>query len=68
MFVVYSFRFNVINNIPGEKEMLENGNGLGKTDALLLQKIEELTLYLLQLKNENQDLKARLDNIEKNHK
>ena len=34
-------------------------------DALLLKKIEELTLYMIQLKNENEDLKARLNNIER---
>jgi hypothetical protein len=34
-----------LENIPGEKEVLENGISLGEMNAKLLQKIEELTLY-----------------------
>lgn len=37
-----------LSNIPSEKEVLENGINLGKMDAKLLQKIEELTLYIIQ--------------------
>lgn len=51
--------------IPSEIEVLDKGVNLGEMDALLLKKIEELTLYMIQLKNENEDLKARLNNIER---
>ncbi|WP_281923955.1 hypothetical protein [Flavobacterium collinsii] len=34
-----------LENIPSEKEVLENGISLGEMNAKLLQKIEELTLY-----------------------
>ncbi|MFB9110342.1 hypothetical protein [Flavobacterium gyeonganense] len=34
-----------LENIPSEKEVLENGINLGEMNAKLLQKIEELTLY-----------------------
>ena len=34
--------------VPSTKEISESGNDLGKTDALLLQKIEELTLYIVE--------------------
>jgi hypothetical protein len=58
--------------VPSAKEVEENGLDLGKMDATLLQKVEELTLYLIdgnkekdalktevsQLKKENQELKA----------
>ncbi|MBL7727911.1 MAG: hypothetical protein JNM68_09500, partial [Dinghuibacter sp.] len=34
--------------IPAAAEMVKEGNDLGKTDALLLEKIEELTLHLVE--------------------
>lgn len=51
-------------DIPSEAEVQENGISLGEMDALLLQKIEELTLYVIDLKEENQELKARIDLLE----
>jgi Asp-tRNA(Asn)/Glu-tRNA(Gln) amidotransferase B subunit len=44
--------------IPSEKEVLENGYDLSEMDAKLLQKIEELTLYVIDLKKEINQLKA----------
>ncbi|WP_461630290.1 hypothetical protein [Labilibaculum euxinus] len=41
-------------DIPSAKEMKEDGVGLAEMNKLLLQKIEELTLYVIQLKNENE--------------
>ncbi len=35
-------------DVPSEKEVLQNGIDLGKMNATLLQKIEELTLYLIE--------------------
>lgn len=43
--------------IPSAKEVEENGINLGEMDAKLLQKIEELTLYVIELKKEIEDLK-----------
>ena len=37
--------------IPSAKEMVERGNDLHQTDAKLLEKIEELTLYSIELEN-----------------
>jgi len=37
-----------LSNIPSEKEVLKKGINLGEMDAKLLQKIEELTLYIIQ--------------------
>ncbi|MDI9341203.1 MAG: hypothetical protein QM534_11595 [Sediminibacterium sp.] len=34
-------------NIPSAKEISERGNNMGDTDRLLLEKIEELTLYII---------------------
>ncbi|ELR68759.1 hypothetical protein C900_05855 [Fulvivirga imtechensis AK7] len=42
--------------IPSEKEMLENGLELGEMNIKLLQKVEELTLYLIQQNELNKQL------------
>ncbi len=44
-------------NVPTTSEMISNGNDLMKTDAKLLEKIEELTLYIIELNKEVQKLK-----------
>ncbi len=45
-------------NIPSAKQVGEEGIDLGTMDAKLLQKIEELTLYLLAQESEIKKLKA----------
>ncbi|MDM8563155.1 hypothetical protein QUF54_07365, partial [Candidatus Marithioploca araucensis] len=54
-------------DVPSADEVTENGLNLGETDALLLRKIEELTLYMIEqnkriekLERENEDLKQML--------
>jgi hypothetical protein len=37
---------------------MENGFNVGEMDAALLQKIEELTLYVIELKKEINELKS----------
>jgi len=58
-------------DIPSAKEVEENGINLGEMDAKLLQKIEELTLYMIEqnkriekLEKENEILKTKLDIIQ----
>lgn len=51
--------------VPSEKEVLENGLNLGDMNATLLQKVEELTLYMIQLQKDNDALKARISSLEK---
>ncbi|MCK9204704.1 MAG: hypothetical protein M0P58_09770 [Bacteroidales bacterium] len=46
--------------VPSETEVLQKGNNLGEMDAILLQKIEELTLYVIDLKKENDALKKAI--------
>ena len=46
-------------NVPSEEEIKANGISLGKTNALLLQKIEELTLYVIQQQKEIEELKLK---------
>lgn len=51
--------------VPSEKEVVNNGNNLGEMDAILLQKIEEMTLYLIQQGKEIQALKKENQNLKK---
>ncbi|WP_420602826.1 fibronectin type III domain-containing protein [Flagellimonas sp.] len=41
-------------NIPSAKEVETNGVELGEMNKLLLEKVEELTLYVIELKKENE--------------
>jgi len=43
-------------NIPSENDVIENGVDLVEMNKLLLQKVEELTLYLLQQQKEIEEL------------
>lgn len=52
-------------NVPSEAEVKENGINMAEMDAVLLRKIEELTLYMIQLKKENEELNAKIDSITK---
>ncbi|MFN7013241.1 MAG: hypothetical protein ACK4ON_03110, partial [Bacteroidia bacterium] len=52
--------------LPAAKEIEENnGYGLGEMQIKMLEKIEELTLYILQLKAENNALKQKIELITK---
>lgn len=51
-------------NVPSAKELESTGVSLGEMDKILLEKIEELTLYLLQLNEENQELKKQVSELQ----
>ncbi|TAN15356.1 MAG: hypothetical protein EPN37_09555 [Chitinophagaceae bacterium] len=44
--------------IPSAKEMQKSGMNVGVTETVLLKKIEELTLYVVKLQKEVEELKA----------
>ena len=52
-------------DIPSAEEVEKNGLNLGEMESMLLQKIEELTLYVIDLKKENDQLKENIDLINK---
>jgi hypothetical protein len=57
-----------LKDIPSAKQVKENGILLGEMDAKLLQKIEELTLYIIQLNKRVLELEkenSQLKNITK---
>jgi hypothetical protein len=45
--------------VPAAKEMEKNGVNLGEMNMLLLKKVEELTLYVIELKKENDEQRKR---------
>jgi hypothetical protein len=55
---------NHLPNVPSAAEVKDNGVALGENAAKLLEKIEELTLYMIELKKENDNMKKRLTNLE----
>ena len=52
-------------DVPSEETVLANGANLGEMNATLLKKIEELTLYMIQLKKDNDALATRISKLEK---
>ncbi len=60
---------NHLPNIPSAKEIQEKGLNVGEMSNLLLQKIEELTLYTIEqnkaIKDQNQIIKEHQKRIEK---
>jgi hypothetical protein len=49
--------------IPSAEMMVKEGNDLAITDARLLAKIEELTLYIINLNKENQELQRKVNEL-----
>jgi hypothetical protein len=47
--------------VPSEKEVAANGVDLGDTQTLLLKKIEELTLYMIELEKKNTELSQKVE-------
>jgi trimeric autotransporter adhesin len=52
-------------NVASAAEMASTGNNLNKTDIKLLEKVEELTLYLLEMKKTNEAQNAEIQNLKK---
>jgi hypothetical protein len=52
--------------VPSQSDVANSGTvKLGEMNATLLQKVEELTLYMIKLQKENDALKVRVSNLEK---
>ncbi|MEX6690311.1 tail fiber protein [Danxiaibacter flavus] len=50
--------------MPSASAIERAGHDLGEVQTLLLKKVEEMTLYILQLKQENEDAKKRIEILE----
>ncbi len=49
--------------VPSAKAMVTNGLDVATMDAKLLEKIEELTLYMIEIKKENELLKKQIQSL-----
>ncbi|MFL9485705.1 hypothetical protein ACI6Q2_23180 [Chitinophagaceae bacterium LWZ2-11] len=47
-------------DVPSAKEVRDNGLDVGDNQAVLLKKIEELTLYMIEMKKENEMMKKQM--------
>ncbi len=52
-------------DVPSSKEVSQNGIDLAQTDALLLQKIEELTLYMIEQNKKINNLEKKVKRLSK---
>lgn len=53
-------------DVPSASKVIENGLNLGEMDALLLKKVEELTLYVIELHKNNEKMKGEIENLRAN--
>jgi hypothetical protein len=51
-------------DVPSAAEVEQNGINVGEMNAVLLRKIEELTLHLIELKKDNDLLKSKVDQLD----
>ena len=61
----YIKRNHHLPGLPTNQEVIEAGINIGETTKVLLQKIEELTLYVIELKKENEALDKKIINLSK---
>ena len=55
---------NHLPDIPSAKQMKEDGVGLAEMNKLLLQKVEELTLYLIETNRDKEAMKTDLRSMQ----
>ena len=56
----FVYKYKHLPEIPSEAEVLENGVDVGEMNKLLLQKVEELTLHLIDLDKKYKSLEAQV--------
>jgi hypothetical protein len=59
---IFAKKNNHLPGVPSAKEMQEKGISLGEMSNILLQKIEELTLYTIEQQKELEHLKTENEN------
>lgn len=63
----YILQYGHLPEMPSAEEMQkQDGIDLGDMNTKLLKKVEELTLYVIQLQKENDEIKERLKKLEEN--
>jgi hypothetical protein len=61
----YIQQYKHLPEVPSEAEVLENGVSVNKMQALLLQKIEELTLYVIDLEKRDKEKTKQIQELVK---
>jgi hypothetical protein len=61
----YISRFKHLPEVPSATEVETSGINLGEMNAVLLKKVEELTLYMIEMKEENEKLKNEVESIKR---
>lgn len=64
----YVTRHKHLPDVPTASEMLREGVKVGEMEMLLLKKIEELTLYLIEKDQQIKALEKKIDAVQKNDK
>ncbi|MCC7331368.1 MAG: hypothetical protein IT232_02060 [Flavobacteriales bacterium] len=59
----YIIKNKHLPNVPSESDILKNGIDLANMQAIQQQKIEELTLYIIQLQKQMEAMKVELDEL-----
>lgn len=54
---------NHLPEVPSEADVMANGINVAEMNAVMLKKVEELTLYMIELKNENKAIKAEINSL-----
>jgi hypothetical protein len=63
---VYIDQNKHLPEVPSATEMEKNGVQLGEMNMILLKKIEELTLLMIQMKEENTEMKKEINDLKSN--
>ena len=56
----YIHKNHHLPGVPSAEEVVKKGIDLGQMDAQLLEKVEELTLYVIALKRDNEAIRKQL--------
>ena len=60
--------YHHLPNVPSAEQMVKSGMDIMETSAKLLEKIEELTLYMIKANKQIEVLEAKVNNLEKTQK
>lgn len=60
----YIIKYGHLEGVPSEEEVLSAGIDLGQMNTILLQKVEELTLHMIQKEKEIENLEIRITRLE----
>ena len=58
----YIKTYQHLPNVPSAEEIEKNGGNLGELNKIQMEKIEELTLYIIEMKKEIEELKTKINN------